>query len=307
MRRVAVGLVGVALPPGRPAAVMLVPRLAVAQLPKQALAHHVVDEHGLAEVAAVLQHDAVLARLLGRIDQLPAPLDRLGRRHLRGRVLAGRHGRHTDRHVPLPRARGVDDQVELLGLAEALEVGLAARVAGRLGLAGRGRHVLAFGDALGDEVADGLDLDAVESQQEAQKVSPPVADADEPHAYPFQWRSLHLDGLSRVARPPHRPGRAGSRRKFRKIPATAPIIHRAFLSGKVLRSAPTASKRALFRPAYGRGRRRSTRGRAGNGDDTPTGRSCFARPGKVLLQAARAPHGVILTEGQGRSSMNRGC
>ena len=52
-----------------------------------------------------------------------------GRRHLRSGVLTGLHRRDADRHVPAPGRRG-EDQVEVFFGAHALEVAVAAGVAG---------------------------------------------------------------------------------------------------------------------------------------------------------------------------------
>ena len=95
---------------------------------------------------------------------------------LRGGVLAGLHGGDADGDVPFPRG-GREDQVEVFLLAKTLEVGIAARIARRLGVAGLGDPALNSGHFLRDDVADGGDLDARDFQEVAD-----VGRAHAPHA-----------------------------------------------------------------------------------------------------------------------------
>ena len=78
---------------------------------------------------------AVLAGLLGSLHQFPALVQREAGGNFGGGVLAGPHGRDADRGVILPR-RGGHHQVDIVALAQAQEIGLAAVVERRGRLAG---------------------------------------------------------------------------------------------------------------------------------------------------------------------------
>ena len=105
------------------------------------------------------------------------------------------HGRDGDRHVPLPRPDRVDDEVQVLGLAQTLEIGLAARVAGRLGLPGGGHQVLPLHHAIFNDVANRLDLDPFQVQQNLQQHRPAPADPHEPD--PHLVHRLHIRSITR--------------------------------------------------------------------------------------------------------------
>ena len=94
------------------AQVVQVPALRVQQLAEDALPHHVEDHHLFTVVAAVLHHHAVAARLLGRVHQLPALVDRRRHRHLGGGVLPLAHRLDAHRRVQLP-GRDDEDEVEI--------------------------------------------------------------------------------------------------------------------------------------------------------------------------------------------------
>ena len=92
-----------------------------------------IERHQLeAVVAAILHHDAVPARLLRRLHDRPAVVQRHRGRDLGGRVLAVPHGREHDRDVPFPR-RGREDQIQILLGAHPLEVSRSAGVQGGAG------------------------------------------------------------------------------------------------------------------------------------------------------------------------------
>ena len=77
--------------------------LGLEQLAEEPVLRH-VERRELEEVIdAVLEHHAVALPLLGRVDQLPALLERRGGRHLDGHMLALLHGvdRHRDGEPPL--------------------------------------------------------------------------------------------------------------------------------------------------------------------------------------------------------------
>ena len=122
--------------------------------------------------------------LLRRLHELPALVhgDRGG--DLGGGVLARAHCGQADGHVPLPRGRVVD-QVQLLLVAHALEVPLAAGIAGRHGLTGRLHLRLRGGDLLGHDVANGADLGALDPQQAVHVERAPLADAHVADAHPL--------------------------------------------------------------------------------------------------------------------------
>ena len=172
------------------ARVVLVGALGVDQLAQEPGADHPQDGHLLAHVVDVLHHHAVLAGLLGGLDELPAFVqgDRGG--DLGGGVLAVAHRGEADRDVPLPGGGGVD-QVEVLGRAHPLEVALAAGVGRRLPLAQRRGLAAGGGAGLLADVAHGLQLHAVEAQQVGHVLRPLDPDADEADA----------DRLDRLAPP----------------------------------------------------------------------------------------------------------
>ncbi len=175
--------------------VVQVAALGVEDLAEQPAPHHVQHHHLRAVVVAVLHHDAVPARGLGRLHQLPALVEGGGRRDLRGRVLPVLHGRHADRHVPAP-GRGREDQVQILLLAHTHEVRVATGVERGLGLPGLHHPRPGTLGVSRPDVADGPDLDARHVQQ--------VAHVDRAHAA----HAHHAD-------PDHVHGRCGERRNRR--------------------------------------------------------------------------------------------
>src|SRR5438874_3420095 len=190
--------------------VMQVPALAVQDLPEHALADHVEHHHLHAPVGAVLHHDAVLAVLLRVLDQVPAVLDRVGRRHLSGGVLAVAHRREANRDVPLPR-RGVVDQIQVLLLAHAHEVPRTPGVARRAGISGGGDQVLHARDLFRHNVAHGLEDAALDPNQVAHMGTPHPADADEADPDRVHRRGGE-EPLGRGSRLGPRPGRRSAHR-----------------------------------------------------------------------------------------------
>ncbi len=165
------------------AQIVQVAALGVQDLAEQALARHVEDHHLRTVVVAVLHHDAVLAMRLGELDQPPAVVDRVSRRHLGRGVLAVLHRRGAHGHVPPPRGGG-EDEVEVLVFAHAHEVRLTPRVE-------RGRPTTVLDDprcdlpgAGLDDVADRDDLHPVDAEKVAHvratlEPDPDEADADD--------------------------------------------------------------------------------------------------------------------------------
>jgi hypothetical protein len=119
---------------------------AVRHFAEHALTDHVQNQHLDLAVAAVLQHDAVLPGPFGRIDQVPALIERNRCGHLDSRVMSGIHRRHGHRHMPLPGCDHVDD-IDVVPLTEILEIVFAGGVTSRFGLPfpshGPGRQRLA--------------------------------------------------------------------------------------------------------------------------------------------------------------------
>ena len=230
---VALGEVGpqpepVAVVPGlQVARVVLVAALGVDQLAQEPGADHPQDGHLLAHVVDVLHHHAVLAGPLRGLHELPAFVQRDRGGDLGGGVLAVAHRGEADRDVPLPGGGGVD-QVEVLGLAHPLEVALAAGVGRRLPLAHRRGQAAGRGAGLLADVADGLQLHAVDAQQVGHVLRPLDPDADEPDA----------DRLDRPAPPD-----AGS-------PATDPPAVRPAPPSAAAAPRPAPSLRKSLRPLF---------------------------------------------------------
>ena len=164
---------------------MEVPAFGMQDLSEQALTDHVVDHHLHAVVVAVLHQHAVLLELLGRFDHRPAVVYRHGRRHFRRGVLPVLHRGEHDWNVKLPW-RGVVDEIELFGLAKALEVAWAAGVGSRRRMAGGGNLLRRPLGPLGPDVADGSDPAAGNTEQVPDVPRTLAADPDVPDSH-------HLD------------------------------------------------------------------------------------------------------------------
>ena len=161
-----------------PAQVVNVGGLAVDDVSQESGLHHVEHEHLVVSVAAVLEHDAVPAAPLGSLHQRPALFDRVGRRHLDPRMLAGVERGHRHRHVPVPRGRDVHE-VEVVTAAEVLEVVVPLVVACGTRLALSMGEGLRGSNLLGDDVADGLDLHLVDGKEVAEQARPAAAHTDD--------------------------------------------------------------------------------------------------------------------------------
>ena len=163
------------------AQIVEVAALRVQDLTQESLLRDVEDHHLGTVVVAVLHHDAVLLLRLGDLDQPPAVLERVGGRHLGRGVLAVLHRRHADRDVPLPRRRR-EDQVQILLGAQALEVALPAGVEGGRSATGLRHPRRRLLRALGHDVADRLDLDALDADEVADVSTALQAHSDESDA-----------------------------------------------------------------------------------------------------------------------------
>ena len=157
------------------------------KIAQQALAHHVEDHHLAAAVVAVLHHHAVPHGAFGGLDQTPAALERDRGRHLDRRVLPGLHRLDADRNVPSPGSR-IEDEVDVVALAETLEVRLAPGVELR-------RLVVGVDDPRGDllgarlvDVADRHEIDAIDAEEVPDVTSALEADADETDPHPLERR-----------------------------------------------------------------------------------------------------------------------
>ncbi len=187
------------------AQVVQIAALAVQNLSEQPAPDEIETEHLRPVVAAILHHHAVAEMFLRVFDELPALVERDGGGHLGGRVLARFHRGDTHGHVPFPR-RGGEDEIEIFGLAQALEIARAARVRGRRRPAVLFAGVLNVLDLVRDDVADRLDLDAGnlhEAVEDVMRAHP--ADADEAHAHALQRRRGEV-AVGRGAEPLRRRG-----------------------------------------------------------------------------------------------------
>ena len=140
--------------------------MAVHDLAQQALADHVEDRQVVAAIAPVLQHHVGHAGLFVRIDQFPALLERERRGHLAGGVLAGLHGIHRHRDMPLPRGRN-DHRVEVVAGHHSLEVVLVPRISFGFGPAGLLHARLGCRHPRDVDVANRRDPHLLEREQEA--------------------------------------------------------------------------------------------------------------------------------------------
>ena len=102
--------------------------LYVHHLAEKPLLRHIQRSHLEKVVAAVFQHHAVAARLLGRIDQLPALVDRHRGRNFQRHVFPVSHRVDGDRSVQQPR-RAVVDQIDVLPFADLFPI-LRAGISG---------------------------------------------------------------------------------------------------------------------------------------------------------------------------------
>ncbi len=146
------------------------------QVAEQTLAGHVQHHQLNTVVAAVFEHDAVLAGRFGGFHQLPAFLHSDGGGHLSEGVFTVLHRLDAHRDVPFPR-RGDVDGVEVRLRAEAFEVEFTLGVASGARLAGLFDGVLDTFDEAWDDVANGFDPDTFEREQ-----IPHVAEAARAHA-----------------------------------------------------------------------------------------------------------------------------
>ena len=162
-------------------------------LAEKPVARHVERRQLEKVIDAVLEHHAVALVLLGGVHQLPALLERRGGRHLDGHMLAVLHGVHGHRHVLEPR-RGDIHQVDVVALAELFPALLAA-VRRRLGEAALRENPLRALHPLGIEVAERLDLHAVEVRE-------PFHGSRTTHTQPDKAHADRLHG--RRAQPEHR-------------------------------------------------------------------------------------------------------
>ena len=153
----------------------------VQDLAEDALPDHVEDHHLRTVVVAVLHHHAVLLVFLRVLDELPAIIEGHGRRHFGRGMLAVLHGGDAHRDVPFPR-RGGEDEVDVLGLAQPLEVARAPAVAGRFLLPCRDDQLLHELHALLGNVADRSHAHARDRQHVADVRAALSADADKADA-----------------------------------------------------------------------------------------------------------------------------
>ena len=96
-------------------------------------------------------------------------------------MFAGAHGREAHGSVVLPGSGG-DHQVDVVAVAQAEEVGLAAVVERGRGLARLFHPALGAVEKIGVGVAHGLDLDVVQAEAHVHVVGAAVADPHEAEA-----------------------------------------------------------------------------------------------------------------------------
>ncbi len=152
-------------------------------LAEKSLSGHVEHDQLEGHIAIILEHHQVPSGPLGGFDQLQALLDRPGRRDFAGDVLAMVHGvdRHVGVHIPGSRD---PDQVEVLALAEFFPLILRAGVKFRVVRCARESFFRRLG-FFRPQVAKGLDLDPLDTDQRPHVARPSLAQPDDADAYDF--------------------------------------------------------------------------------------------------------------------------
>ncbi len=174
------------------AEVVEVPGLGVEDLAEKAFFHQVEAEHFRAVVAAVLHHNAVAFHFLGRLHERPAVVDGVGGGDLGGGVLARFQGLQADRDVPFPGS-GREDEVEVITPAEPLEIPVAPGIAFGLGASGLDTPLLDAGYLFLDDIADGLDFDALDLHEVPHVGRAHAPDSDKPDPDRVDRRDIEFD------------------------------------------------------------------------------------------------------------------
>ena len=208
------------------AQVVQVPSVASRDVPEESLMGHLQHGQLLAPVAAVLHQEAVQALLLGDVHQGPQLVQLGGDRRFDADVLAApQRGRRLG--VVLLPGGGDVDEVDVVGLRQALVVvrtaGVLPRPAGALG----GQAVRGFPDPLPAHVGDRGDPHPRDRVEQRQHPHAAVAEADDPHPDLVVGLERHADHARLGAGPggegagrPHR-RRGGRRRREGRCQADA--------------------------------------------------------------------------------------
>ena len=170
---------GVGLPEG--IQVVLVGTLGVDGFADGAGLDHREGGHLEEVIAAVLKHDAVTAGAFGRVHEGPDVLEGTGGRHLDGGVLALFHGVEGHGDVVAPVGAHIHD-IQVLLLAEGLPGLVGTGIFLRGGEALVSEELLAGGDPLGQDVAEGGDDHTGHIGQALHGVTAAHAQAHDAHA-----------------------------------------------------------------------------------------------------------------------------
>jgi hypothetical protein len=109
------------------AKIVQVASAAVKQLTKASSTHHIQHEHFVIPVATILHDQAMPARFLGRINELPAFRDGVGYWDFDTGVFPIIHRGQGHRNVPVPGRRDVYE-IDIGAPTEILEVALAIAI-----------------------------------------------------------------------------------------------------------------------------------------------------------------------------------
>ena len=131
---------------------------------KHSLSYKIQNQQLAAVVAAVLHHDAVTFGFFRCLHKLPAFFDGDSRRDLGCSMFSGLHRGDTHRCMPLPWGCGID-KIEIALVAQAFEIGIAARIPFRPFLPGFFHLVLDFQHTVGYDIAHRTDFTALDTQQ----------------------------------------------------------------------------------------------------------------------------------------------
>ena len=162
--------------------------LDVEHLAEQPLLGHIQRIHLEEVVDAVFELHAVLARALRGVDEGPDLVERHGRRHFDGGVLALFHGVYAHPGVVLPVGSDIH-QVDIVALAELLPSIFRIGVLGSGGETGLFEHLLALGHVFRQQVAQSDDFRTGNVDKTLHGSRSAHAETDEANAYGVYSRS----------------------------------------------------------------------------------------------------------------------
>ena len=184
------------------AQVVVVRSTGVLELTEHAALHHLEDEQLIVPVVAVLHHQAVSPRALGRVDELRAILERVGGRNLGGGVLPRFHRRQHHGHVEFPR-RGRVHEVDVVASHEvAIRLGTVGKACRLVVMPGLPHLLHRELHLLGHGVTERGDSHVRHAHPLAQHRPSAEARPDDRDAYGLPWLERDTGHRRRVRRKP---------------------------------------------------------------------------------------------------------